>query len=210
MILLNVNFAEFGSNAFEIIILLLVIAIIAFFIGRIGRVAQKDYDLEVSEKGIIQSELADLEEEHKETKHNYLSVQQDLEEENLKNNKLGREVQKISKKIEILEGKLAQCLKKEKIPPTAIQEETSKITMRTSTIDFDRIGTASFEDKDSLQMINGIGKLIESKLNDLGIYKYKQIASFTSKDEELVNKAIKFFPGRIKRDDWRGQAKKLT
>lgn len=72
-----------------------------------------------------------------------------------------------------------------------------------------RILVADAADKDDLKKINGIGPFIEQKLNDIGIYKFSQISQF---DEDLINQitdAIQFFPGRIKRDDWVGQANKL-
>ncbi|MFK5958909.1 MAG: hypothetical protein QM495_08585 [Lutibacter sp.] len=73
-------------------------------------------------------------------------------------------------------------------------------------LNFDRIGTASFETKNNLQNIKGIGKSIEEKLNDIGIFTFKQISNFSSKDITKITDLIKFFPGRIERDDWVGQA----
>ena len=63
--------------------------------------------------------------------------------------------------------------------------------------------------KDDLQVIKGIGPFIEEKLNALGITTYRQIANMNAKLEEQVNEAIEFFPGRVKRDEWAKQAKKL-
>lgn len=73
----------------------------------------------------------------------------------------------------------------------------------------ERIIVANIADKDDLKKINGIGPFIEQKLNDIGIYTYNQISQF---DDDLINQvtdAIQFFPGRIKRDDWVGQANRL-
>ena len=72
-----------------------------------------------------------------------------------------------------------------------------------------RIKSATSSQKDNLQMIKGVGPFIEGKLNRLGIYNFEQISQL---DEELIDKltdAIQFFPGRILRDDWVGQAKGL-
>lgn len=63
--------------------------------------------------------------------------------------------------------------------------------------------------KDDLQKINGIGPAIEKKLNGIGIYNYNQISKFKSDDIIKITEQIKFFPGRIERDDWVGQAIKL-
>jgi len=72
-----------------------------------------------------------------------------------------------------------------------------------------RIKSAKANQKDNLQMIKGVGPFIEGKLNKLGIFTFEQISQL---DEELIGKltdAIQFFPGRILRDDWVGQAKGL-
>jgi predicted flap endonuclease-1-like 5' DNA nuclease len=71
------------------------------------------------------------------------------------------------------------------------------------------IATASFSDKNDLKKINGVGPFIEEKLHRLGIYTFDQIASMTPEQAEKINQAIEFFPGRILRDDWIGQAKGL-
>lgn len=72
-----------------------------------------------------------------------------------------------------------------------------------------RISIASPNEKDDLKKINGIGPFIEQKLNDIGIYTFKQISEFDNELVEQVTDAIQFFPGRINRDDWVGQAKQL-
>lgn len=72
-----------------------------------------------------------------------------------------------------------------------------------------RLTLATAADKDDLKQINGIGPFIENKLNEIGIYTFEQISQL---DEELISQvtdAIQFFPGRILRDDWVGQAKSL-
>jgi len=74
----------------------------------------------------------------------------------------------------------------------------------------DRIVIASPNEKDDLKKINGVGTFIEQKLNDIGIYTFKQISQFDAELIQQVTDAIEFFPGRIKRDDWVGQAKKLS
>jgi len=64
-------------------------------------------------------------------------------------------------------------------------------------------------DKDDLKLISGVGKVLEDKLNDLGIFHFWQIAKFGEKDIDLVNDAMAF-PGRIERDEWIAQAKNLA
>ncbi len=62
---------------------------------------------------------------------------------------------------------------------------------------------------DDLKSIFGIGPIIEEKLNRLGIYTFKQISELTETSSKPIAKAIKFFPGRIKRDKWVEQASRL-
>jgi predicted flap endonuclease-1-like 5' DNA nuclease len=71
------------------------------------------------------------------------------------------------------------------------------------------ISEASPHEKDDLKLISGIGPVIERKLNSLGIYTFRQISEFTPLVVEQVTEAIKFFPDRIGRDNWIGQAAAL-
>ena len=64
--------------------------------------------------------------------------------------------------------------------------------------------------RDDLQTIKGIGPFIEDKLHALGIFTFNQVGNMTSELEETVNVAIEFFPGRVKRDEWAKQARKLA
>ena len=62
---------------------------------------------------------------------------------------------------------------------------------------------------DSLQRISGIGHVNEEKLNELGIWTFKQIAAWTHANAEWVGSYMAF-PGRIEREDWIGQATQLA
>ncbi|MEM6343687.1 MAG: hypothetical protein AAF927_07390 [Bacteroidota bacterium] len=85
----------------------------------------------------------------------------------------------------------------------------ARIKERGKGINYDRIGYSRAEDADDLKKIKGIGPSLEKKLNSIGIFSFFQIANFEAEDEELVNEAIEFFPGRIKRDNWVAQAKEI-
>ncbi len=61
---------------------------------------------------------------------------------------------------------------------------------------------------DDLTKIRGVGQKLESTLNGLGIYFYRQIADWSEADIAEMDAKLKF-PGRILRDDWRGQARRL-
>ena len=89
------------------------------------------------------------------------------------------------------------------------QELLERVKAKASEIDFGILGVASASEKDDLQTLKGIGPFIEEKLNALGIYTFKQISNMKGELEDQVNKAIEFFPGRVKRDQWVMQAKEL-
>ncbi len=63
--------------------------------------------------------------------------------------------------------------------------------------------------KDDLKRIVGIGPGLEKKLNQSGIYTYRQIAELTYAEIKRLEQGIIRFPGRIQRDNWVGQAKAL-
>jgi len=61
---------------------------------------------------------------------------------------------------------------------------------------------------DDLKKISGVGPVLEKKLNALGITKYAQVAAFTKAEIDQVDEELSF-KGRIEREDWLSQAKKL-
>lgn len=64
--------------------------------------------------------------------------------------------------------------------------------------------------KDDLTAITGIGPALAKKLNAAGIFGYAQLAAITEKEIAHLEKTVIKFSGRIKRDDWVGQAKRLS
>ncbi len=72
-----------------------------------------------------------------------------------------------------------------------------------------RFTPSSWQTRDDLTKISGIGPKIQKKLNELGIYSYRQIAEFTPEEIEQVAASLKVFRGRIGRDNWIGQAAAL-
>ena len=63
--------------------------------------------------------------------------------------------------------------------------------------------------KDDLKLITGVGPGLEKKLQDVGITSFEQIAKLSDLQiADLETNVVKFV-GRIKRDDWIGQAEQL-
>ncbi|WDR02979.1 hypothetical protein PSQ19_01810 [Devosia algicola] len=63
--------------------------------------------------------------------------------------------------------------------------------------------------KDDLKKIKGIGPKIESTLNDLGVFHFDQIGKWTKANAEWMDTHLSF-KGRVAREDWISQAKKLA
>jgi predicted flap endonuclease-1-like 5' DNA nuclease len=74
------------------------------------------------------------------------------------------------------------------------------------TADFSHLGKATEAEKDDLTRINGIGPVVEQKLNQLGIYTYGQVSRLTPADMDLIDQVLQLFPGRVARENWVGQA----
>jgi predicted flap endonuclease-1-like 5' DNA nuclease len=64
-------------------------------------------------------------------------------------------------------------------------------------------------EKNDLTAIEGIGPFLEKKLNDAGVFTYADIATWDTAKITAITQQISFFEGRIEKDDWVGQAKKL-
>ncbi len=95
-----------------------------------------------------------------------------------------------------------------KIKAKKTMERSGKAVEKTA-LDFSSFGVATEADKDDLKKISGVGPFIEKKLNALGIYTFDQVSKFSDEDIKKITNLIEFFPGRILRDDWRGQSNVL-
>jgi NADH-quinone oxidoreductase subunit E len=63
---------------------------------------------------------------------------------------------------------------------------------------------------DDLKEINGVGPAMEKLLNKLGYYHFDQVAAWTKSEEAWVDDNLEGFKGRVSRDNWISQAKKLA
>ena len=62
---------------------------------------------------------------------------------------------------------------------------------------------------DDLKLINGVGPKLEKMLNDLGVYKFSQIAAWSQADIDEISAKLGSFKDRITRDDWINKAREL-
>jgi predicted flap endonuclease-1-like 5' DNA nuclease len=64
--------------------------------------------------------------------------------------------------------------------------------------------------QDDLKLISGVGPGLEKKLQDAGITSFAQIVALTDAEITELEANVVKFAGRIKRDDWIGQAQRLV
>ena len=69
------------------------------------------------------------------------------------------------------------------------------------------IPVATFEQRDDLKLINGIGPFLEKQLNETGFFTYDQIASMDEETGRALAIAIGFLPDRVEKDAWVRQAR---
>ncbi len=62
--------------------------------------------------------------------------------------------------------------------------------------------------RDNLSALKGLGPAMQSRLNRLGVYYFHQIASWSDSEAEWIDAEINGH-GRILREDWPAQARKL-
>lgn len=63
------------------------------------------------------------------------------------------------------------------------------------------------DQRDDLELVNGIGPVLERMLYDMGIYFFKDIASWNTAKIAEVNEKLPGFQGRIEREGWVESAK---
>lgn len=63
---------------------------------------------------------------------------------------------------------------------------------------------------DDLKLIKGVGPKLESVLNSIGVYHFDQVAAWSPVEVAWVDENLIGFKGRVSRDNWVEQAKKLA
>jgi predicted flap endonuclease-1-like 5' DNA nuclease len=62
---------------------------------------------------------------------------------------------------------------------------------------------------DDLKFIRGIGPKNEDRLNELGIWHFAQIATWSAENVKWIDSYLAF-PGRVEREKWIDQARDLS
>ncbi len=157
----------------------------------------------------VKSKPADIDTIFSEMKPRIIEVvkqtREDLEDEEEKAEEIIEDVEEEIEEVEEFQ---------QTTPPETIAERARttfvNYTIDKPELDFDSFGYADHDQKDDLTKIMGIGPYIEQKLNEIGICNYSQISRFKDSDIRIITELIDFFPGRIERDNWVGQAKALS
>lgn len=86
-------------------------------------------------------------------------------------------------------------------PSAELSAETS---LETSPVELDLS-----ESIDDLTRISGVGPKLAKKLNQAGVTRFAQIAELSDEAITQLERDVVRFNGRIKRDDWPGQARQF-
>ncbi|MEO1337894.1 MAG: hypothetical protein AAFV29_19780, partial [Myxococcota bacterium] len=70
--------------------------------------------------------------------------------------------------------------------------------------------SAAYGPPDNLKRISGVGPVLESLLNTLGVWYFWQVALWSDREVAYVDSQLEVFKGRILRDSWVSQAKRLA
>lgn len=138
-------------------------------------------------------------------------MQTDMDSLQLRLKSLEEEVVQFSSDVDDYREKLRTCQAEKGQLSTHVQalKEQQPQTVFPQNISFDNTEDEPKNGPDDLKRISGIGPKLEAKLNQLGIYNYKQISGWTEAEANQINESIGSIPGRILRDNWIGQARIL-
>ena len=120
----------------------------------------------------------------------------------LRNEEYESTMEAISTKLDKVEKKLSAHKHETK---TARETKTTAKKKTPS-----RSANPSAKFKDNLQLLSGIGKVLEEQLNKRKVYTFDQIAGMTKEDVEKISKKIQGFDDKLKKNKWITQAKKLA
>lgn len=148
-----------------------------------------------------------------EAKNQVSSLERELEVHHRRYENLKQETDAIRNTATQLKNELAEERAREinfEVNKEEKLEEREKLQMETPDPTRSRFTPSSWQTKNDLTLISGIGPVIQRKLNELGIYSFQQISELTPEMVDQITRSIKFFPDRIGRDNWIGQAAALS
>jgi len=169
------------------------------------------------------NELARLRDEHASSLRRQAELQARLDSmmaDHLTDQTLREQIREQQNTIESLRNEIAerQDLRANEPDPTVIPFTQAIRQRNEATYDPDYGGrvrhdsargvvfTEAPESRDDLKRISGIAKVLEGRLNEFGVYTFKQIMNWNPEEVEEYSRLLAF-RDRIERDDWQGQAR---
>jgi len=130
----------------------------------------------------------------------------EVESDDVQTPKVAKKVKPATAKKPVVDKDLAV----EKEPASAKEEPAvEKKATKKKTTKKKTKPAAKQADADDLTTINGIGPVIAGKLKAMDITTFQQVADLTPEEAERIDGELNF-KGRIEREDWINQAKKLV
>ena len=102
------------------------------------------------------------------------------------------DLKKCNDDLELYKKELEEACKEESVPPLP-----------------DSVPRATIDEADDLKEILGVGPFLEKKLHAFGIYTFRQVAALSPEVIKELGATFGSFSGRIIREHWVDQAKKL-
>jgi len=159
---------------------------------------QKSFDL-ISENEKLQRHKTELESSLKESRKETREMQSRLLEIE---NEIGT-LRYRNRQLEFQTKELEESNAKLKVEIGDLSERKEKKSIS----DHPFVRPVEPDEKNDLTKIKGVGPFIEKRLNMIGIYTFQQLAELSPEMIDRVGAAIEFFPHRIIRDNWVGQAR---
>ena len=172
--------------------------LLGWLIWRYGQRSTADYDAMVAERDALRKERGDLQ-----TNLDACRARSTAERETLEALR--------ADKIDLQNRLDAKQAKRQAVPAAAVAPAPMAAAMSAASsaakpkgLSAPRGGKA-----DDLKLISGVGPKMEKLVNSLGFYHFDQIASWTKGEVAWVDDNLEGFKGRVTRDNWIAQAKKL-
>ena len=177
--------------------------LLGWLIWRYGKPAMGDYDALRAERDALLTERNDLNVNLDACRARSAKEREAAEELRGKNVDLQNRLDAMA-----VAGQSAAVAAPVAAAPVAAVAETSSFTGTASKpegLSGPRGGRA-----DDLKEISGVGPKMEDLLNTLGYYHFDQIAAWTPSEVAWVDDNLEGFKGRVTRDQWQLQARKLA
>lgn len=166
----------------------------------------KQFSLKSKKAEKLHSKLDDLEEQVADLQANSDGA----------DDKVKARVERLSEEIATVGGKVKKAKKTKKVKTkaapkakAAVKAKPAPKTKAAPKTDENGRLTKPLGQADDLKLINGVGAVLERRLNDAGIFHFWQISGLRKAQMDALEAVLRF-PGRMTRDNWKAQARALA